>query len=65
MNSISHSQPSEQVALLHPRKMPAIHQYLCRHNIAARHWLKMADLLKISKDGSIIANFGEEVEETL
>ena len=33
--------------------------------VITRHALKMADLNKISKDGSVIENFGDELEHTL
>ena len=33
--------------------------------MATRHWPKMADSLKTSKDGSVITNFGEGVEHHL
>ena len=31
---------------------------------ATRRWLKMADLTKMAKDGSIITNFGDKMEHT-
>ena len=44
--------------------VPRIDRHLITSYIAARHWLKMADLPETSKDGLITSNFGEGVEHT-